>query len=202
MCERNRVQNIFRFSGTGNSHEQIARNREREIAATLERAKGEVGQTNTAQIKLRELEQEVTADDIWQLFSGTYLEPTAPLRYREHHLYEHGNIQGIRLAVDIDGKAHTLTGEGNGPINAAVHALQTAGISVQVRSYEERSMAPSGEGGNAQACAFMEIAGKNSGEYYGVGVDSNIVTASLKALLSGANRLASGQLRAPLNQAA
>jgi 2-isopropylmalate synthase len=48
----------------------------------------------------------------------------------------------------------------------------------------------------------MEIAGKNSGEYYGVGVDSNIVTASLKALLSGANRLAAGQLREPLNQAA
>jgi 2-isopropylmalate synthase len=63
-------------------------------------------------------------------------------------------------------------------------------------------MLPTGEDGNTQACAFMEIAGKNSGEYYGVGVDSNIVTASLKALLSGANRLAAGQLREPLNQAA
>jgi 2-isopropylmalate synthase len=145
---------------------------------------------------------EVTADDIWNIFSSTYLESTAPIHYREHHLFEHGSAQGIRLMIDIDGTPHTLNGEGNGPINAAVNALKCAGINIQVRSYEERSMLPMGEDGNTQACAFMEIAGKNSGEYYGVGVDSNIVTASLKALLSGANRLAAGQLREPLNQAA
>jgi 2-isopropylmalate synthase len=52
------------------------------------------------------------------LFSRTYLESTAPVRYREHHLFEHGSAQGIRLTVDIDGTPHILTGEGNGPINA------------------------------------------------------------------------------------
>ena len=145
---------------------------------------------------------EVTADDIWNIFSSTYLESTAPIHYREHHLFEHGSAQGIRLSIDIDGTPHILNGEGNGPINAAVNALKCAGINIQVRSYEERSMTPIGEDGNARACAFMEIAGKNSGECYGVGVDSNIVTASLKALLSGANRLAAGQLSEPLNQAA
>jgi 2-isopropylmalate synthase len=145
---------------------------------------------------------EVTADDIWNIFSSTYLESTAPIHYREHHLFEHGSAQGIRLSIDIDGTPHILNGEGNGPINAAVNALKCAGINIQVRSYEERSMTPIGEDGNARACAFMEIAGKNSGECYGVGVDSNIVTASLKALLSGANRLAAGQLREPFNQAA
>ncbi|WP_153145453.1 2-isopropylmalate synthase [Dechloromonas sp. H13] len=131
---------------------------------------------------------EVSADDIWRLFSDTYLESTAPVRYREHHLFEQGNAQGIRLTVDIDGAPHLLTGTGNGPIDAAVHALQGAGISVQVRSYEERSMAPSGEAGDAQACAFMEIAATGRGECYGVGIDDNIVTASIKALLSGVNR--------------
>ena len=60
----------------------------------------------------------------------------------KRQLYEHGNAQGIRLSVDIDGRPHLLAGEGNGPINAAVHALQSAGIAVQVRSYEERSMVP------------------------------------------------------------
>ena len=145
---------------------------------------------------------EVTADDIWNIFSSTYLESTAPIEYREHYLFEHGSAQGIRLSIDIDGTPHILNGEGNGPINAAVNALKCAGINIQVRSYEERSMTPIGEDGNARACAFMEIAGKNSGECYGVGVDSNIVTASLKALLSGANRLVAGQLSEPLNQAA
>jgi 2-isopropylmalate synthase len=134
---------------------------------------------------------EMSSADIWQLFSRTYLEGERPVRYVEHHLFEHGNAQGIRLAVEVDGVSHLLTGEGNGPIDAAVHALQGIGISVQVRSFEERATSPSGEGGNARACAFMELAHPAGGrECYGVGLDSNIITASIKALLSGINRLA------------
>ncbi len=132
---------------------------------------------------------EVSADDIWNLFARTYLDGVAPVRYLGHHLFEHGSAQGIRLNLEIDGTPHLLTGEGNGPINATVHALQSAGIRIQVRSYEERSMVPMGEDGNARACAFMEIAGNGSGDCYGVGMDANIVTASIKALLSGINRI-------------
>ena len=145
---------------------------------------------------------EVSADGIWAMFARTYLDAETPIRYREHHLFEHGSAQGIRLKLEIDGTPHLLTGEGNGPINAAVHALQSAGIDIQVRSYEERSMVPMGEDGNARACAFMEIAGKEGGECYGVGVDSNIVTASIKALLSGVNRLGAGRMRGEQQQAA
>jgi len=132
---------------------------------------------------------EISAAAIWQLFSITYLDASAPLGYREHHLFEHGAAQGIRLNVDIQGVSHLLAGEGNGPIDAAVHALQSVGINVQVRSYEERAMGASGEAGDARACAFVEIANlAGGGECYGVGMDSNIVTASIKALVSGINR--------------
>ena len=145
---------------------------------------------------------EVSAEGIWAMFAKTYLDASSPIHYREHHLFEQGGNQGIRLNIDIDGVPHLLTGEGNGPINAAVHALQSAGIAIQVRSYEERSMVPMGEDGNARACAFMEIAGRQSGECYGVGVDSNIVTASIKALLSGVNRLGAAQMRESQSKAA
>ena len=131
---------------------------------------------------------EVSAADIWSLFTATYLEAPGTVRYVEHHLFEHGKAQGIRLTVEIGGTTHLLTGEGNGPIDAAVHALRGAGIDVQVRSYEERSMGASGDGGDARACAFMELA-RAGGECYGVGLDANIVTASIKALVSGVNRL-------------
>jgi len=67
--------------------------------------------------------------------------------------------------------------------------LLTAGFQFQVRSYEERSMVPMGEDGNARACAMLEVAAKGSGDCYGVGIDSNIVTASIRALISGVNRL-------------
>ncbi|HRF10807.1 MAG: 2-isopropylmalate synthase [Candidatus Accumulibacter phosphatis] len=131
---------------------------------------------------------EMSAADIWQLFSGSYLGSEHPVRYVEHHLFEHGGTQGIRLSVEIDGRAHLLAGEGNGPIDAAVQALRGAGLVVQVRSYEERSMSSSGS--DASACAFLELTRVgNAGECYGVGIDVNIVTASIRALVNGVNRL-------------
>lgn len=132
---------------------------------------------------------EMSAADIWQLFSRSYLGIDHPVRYIEHHLFEHGSAQGIRLSVEIDGRVHLLAGEGNGPIDAAVQALRGAGLVVQVRSYEERSMSSSGS--DASACAFMELTRAGSaGECYGVGIDANIVTASIRALVNGVNRLA------------
>ena len=134
---------------------------------------------------------EVNAADIWKLFSETYLDTIEPVRYVEHHLFEHNNAQGIKLVVEHQGVKHVLNGEGNGPIDAAAHALQQIGINLKVRSYEERSMSSSDDAGDARACAMMEVAtAGGSGECYGVGIDANIVTASLKALISSANRVA------------
>ena len=133
---------------------------------------------------------EMEAADIWDLFAKTYLETTTPVRYVKHHLFEDGDAQGIKLTLQIDGKMQEFSGEGNGPIDAAVHALRKAGIALQVRSYEERSLGSSREGGDAKASAFMEVTQAGSErECYGVGLDANIVTASIKALVSGANRL-------------
>ena len=133
---------------------------------------------------------EVLAADIWNLFSQTYLQASGPVVYREHHLFEHGSGQGMRLVMDIHGVTQVLTGYGNGPIDAAVHALQSAGLGVQVRSYEERSMGASAEGGEARACAFLEIVRPGeAGACYGVGIDGNLITASIRALVSGVNRL-------------
>jgi 2-isopropylmalate synthase len=146
--------------------------------------------SGVAQRHMDEHGGEMSAADIWQLFSRTYLATDKPLRYIEHHLFEHGSAQGIRLTVEMGGKIHSLAGEGNGPIDAAVHALRSLGVDLQVRSYEERSMGSSGEGGDAKACAFMEVTRPGSGqECHGVGVDANIVTASIRALVSGINRL-------------
>ncbi len=135
---------------------------------------------------------EMQAKDVWQLFSISYLDTVTPFRYLDHHLFEEGNVQGIRLNMELNGIPRTLTGEGNGPIDAAVHAVRGMGVDVQVRSYEERSLAPSSQAGNARACAFIEIAYSSAGashEVYGVGMDENIVTASIKALVSSINRM-------------
>ena len=128
---------------------------------------------------------EVRASDIWRLFSADYLELAAPIDYLEHHLFEQGAQQGIALTVDIDGARRTLRGIGNGPIDAAVHAL---GADVDVLDYEERAI---GHGSDARAVAFVELAAPGlNGSCFGVGMDGNIVTASIRAILSAVNRVA------------
>jgi len=132
---------------------------------------------------------EMTPPDIWQLFSATYLETSSPVNYLSYHLFEQDDAQGIKLHVEINGVPTTLTGIGNGPIDAAVDAFRTAGIDMQIRHFEERSMNVSIKGGNANACAFIEVKKTDAGsaELYGVGIDANIVTASIEALISGIN---------------
>jgi 2-isopropylmalate synthase len=137
---------------------------------------------------------EMSAQDIWALFSSTYLDGFAPLRYVSYQLTDHpsdASGQGIRLTVELAGVARTLEGAGNGPIDAAVDALDQLGFELQVRSFEERSTKSSTHGGDAQACAFMELSAQatDSPDRFGVGLDHNIVTASIKALVSGLNRL-------------
>ncbi len=127
---------------------------------------------------------EVTAQELWELFNDTYVRSDEPLRYLGHHLAEHGAQQGIRLEVEIDGRAVSLNGDGNGPIDAAVRALH---LPLQVQSYEERSL---GHGAGARAAAMVEVAFEDiAATTFGVGLDANIVTASIRALVSGANRL-------------
>ncbi len=131
--------------------------------------------------------REISAADIWQLFRDTYLDFSQRIVYLEHHLFEQGELQGIRLVVEIDGARRVLTGCGSGPVDAAVHALQEAGIAVQVRSFDESSMSRCAD---AAACAFVQVAPSVGGaECYGVGIDANIVTAALKALVCGVDRM-------------
>jgi 2-isopropylmalate synthase len=131
-------------------------------------------------------ETEMTADVLWSLFQDTYLHTPAQVAgaigYRGHRLADDGH--GIEIDVTIDGENHTLAGQGNGPIDAAVQAL---GMPLQVHSYEERAI---GSGSNAKALAIVEagIDGQ-PGATFGVGLHHNIVTASVQAVVSAANRL-------------
>ena len=130
-------------------------------------------------------ETEMGAAQLWELFQATYLRaPAAPaVVCHTHRLDEDG--QGIELDVSIEGVRQTLRGQGNGPIAATVDAL---GLSLRVDHYEERA---TGTGANAQALAIVEAAMDGvAGSTFGAGAHHNIVTASVQAIVSVANRLA------------
>ncbi|WP_333843032.1 2-isopropylmalate synthase [Pelomicrobium sp.] len=127
--------------------------------------------------------KEVTASEIYALFRREYLEVSDPYRYLAHHVNERqeGDVE-ITVELEQRGRRRTLRGRGNGPIDAFVHAL---GEEVRVLDYHEHAI---GAGAAAAAAAYVELKLGDGPTLYGVGVDPNIVTASLKAIVSGVNR--------------
>ena len=129
--------------------------------------------------------KEVSAADIWRIFEEEYLTVTEPFEYLGHTLFDEDGKQGVKMRVKRHGKEEELSGVGNGPIDAAMSALS---VNLQVRQYDEHSL---GQGSDAQAAAFIEVGDPDHpGDLFGVGLDPNIITASLKALVSAANRAA------------
>jgi 2-isopropylmalate synthase len=95
-----------------------------------------------------------------------------------------GKVEIAATAI-VDGVEHRITGAGNGPIDAFAHALSDVDVAVRVLDYAEHALSA---GGDAQAAAYVEadVAGTM---VWGVGVDANIVTASLRAVVAAVNRV-------------
>jgi 2-isopropylmalate synthase len=141
---------------------------------------------------------EMTADQIWEVFSSEYLTRTSPLELDSVHTSSAaGERDALTTNVFVDGELHTLEGTGNGPIAAFVDALNglpRGGTDqtwdVRVLDYAEHALSA---GGDAVAAAYVEcLVGDEV--LWGVGIDANIVTASLKAVLSAVNRAAGGRV--------
>ena len=129
--------------------------------------------------------REIAAADIHALFAREYLEHSAPFSYVSHAMTEKSaGSQRVQVEVSViqDHVRKTLPGTGNGPIDAFVNAL---GIDIQLMDYHEHAI---GSGADARAACYVELRVANGPTLFGAGIDSNIVTASFKAVLSAVNR--------------
>ena len=90
----------------------------------------------------------------------------------------------LAAEISVDGRARQVEGVGNGPISAFCDALASVGVAARVLDYTEHALT---EGTDAQAAAYVEceIGGR---VFWGVGIDTNTVTASMRAVLSAVNR--------------
>ena len=134
---------------------------------------------------------EITGEAMWQVFEDEYL-PTANDdkkwgRFRLKGLSQTSVLdEDVQLSISIldRGQLVELSGEGNGPIAAFGNILQAYGVDVRVLDYYEHALSA---GGDASAAAYLECA--IEGEvFWGVGIDPNTTTASLKAVVSAINR--------------
>jgi 2-isopropylmalate synthase len=127
---------------------------------------------------------EVSSDEIWQIFSAEYLggesEGARPARLRLHS-YE---LSTSTFTVELDGVEQVVVGEGNGPIATFVNALESLDVDIRVLDYAEHAI---GAGSDARAAAYVEAA-SGGRVLWGIGIDPNIVTSSLHAVVSAVNR--------------
>jgi 2-isopropylmalate synthase len=132
---------------------------------------------------------EITADQLWHIFEDEYL-PTdsAPWgRFRLKGMSQNSVMgEDVQLTIKITdrGAPVELSGTGNGPIAAFCHIMQNHGVDVRVLDFHEHALS---SGGDATAAAYLEceIGGQ---VFWGVGIDPNTTTASLKAVVSAINR--------------
>jgi 2-isopropylmalate synthase len=132
---------------------------------------------------------EVDPAQMWDIFSQEYLVDHQPDPRLVVHDYGVSTVDAkVELVAhaELDGQPRQLTGVGNGPIDAFVHALSDADIEVRVLDYAEHAMS---SGGDAEAAAYVE-AEVDGTVLWGVGTDRNIVTASLRAVAAAVNRAA------------
>ena len=152
------------------------------------------------QIEMREEVQRVTDDEgrelpsqrIYDLFEEIYVkQPGGRFSYVDHHTTLAGDgsatkLRNLEASILDNGKEIKITGKGTGPIDGFVDALSKhARIEISVVDYSEHTLRP---GADASAICYMEIE-SGGRKLFGVGINSNIVAASLEALVSAVNRL-------------
>ena len=134
---------------------------------------------------------EVTPADIWAAFQNEYLptpgDPWGRIALRDGQTATTADGQdAVTVDAVVDGEDTVLSGSGNGPLDAFVGALQGLGVDVRVLDYVEHTMS---EGAGAQAASYIECAIDGT-VLSGVGIDANIVRASIKPVVSAVNRAA------------
>ncbi len=144
--------------------------------------------SKTIQAVAEDTGTEITPTAMWDEFQAMYLPEAPVLQLRSHELVTRADEETTITAHLTDGgEAVTVSGTGNGPIAAFVHAVSTGlGIELDVVDYHEHSM---GRGADATAVAYVETVDSANDTRWGIGTDPNIITASLRAVLCAADRI-------------
>ena len=133
--------------------------------------------------------KEIQPAMIWETFRKEYLENASPVAFVSHTTVPEPGRPDVRLIdakVVFNGQERKISGHGNGPIAGYVDALaNNCGVRIKVRDYHQHA---TGAGSDAQAVSYIEAETADGRVLWGVGMDTNIVTASLKAVSCAANR--------------
>ena len=133
--------------------------------------------------------RELAADEIYETFKAEFLEKNSPLKlvgYQTNKIEGSSEEISCRATIEMEGESKSIKGQGNGPINAFVHALENEGVKdFKLTDYRQHSI---GKGSATESAAFVQLQTKSGRTAYGCGIDSSIEKSGLLALISAFNR--------------
>ncbi|MXP25082.1 2-isopropylmalate synthase [Altererythrobacter indicus] len=135
-----------------------------------------------------EMSRELNAEDIWQVFREAYFVKIEKRRFRLVDYDEGRAADGTRVftgTIEVDGQAQRVSGRGKGLVGSVLATIKdTFGVELEVTDYTEHALT---KGTDAKAAAYLECHLPTGETVWGVGIDSDVATASVRAILSAAN---------------
>jgi len=137
-----------------------------------------------------EVGREITSQEVHRIFVEEFVHPAGPFELIGYWPRPDDNdptqIHG-ELRMRVRGQERTVAADGNGPISAFVHGVQKLGAAgFEVDDYHEQAV---GKGADATAMAYVPLKLKDNGVIFGVGTDTNIDQAAVRAIVAGINRM-------------
>ena len=135
-----------------------------------------------------ELGRELNAGDIWDAFRRAYFVKIEPRQFRLVDYEERKAADGTRLftgTIAVEGNERSVSGRGNGLISSVLSTIEDAfGLQLEIVDYTEHALTT---GRDSRAAAFLECRTPEGRTIWGCGIDEDVATASVRAVLSAAN---------------
>ena len=130
--------------------------------------------------------KELMPEEIYRIFVDTYANLEAPIKLDHYHFVRNGDFH-VTITLTINGQQKSFQGDGNGRLDAVNDALEKGlGIVYSDLTYKEHALT---KGSKSQAIAYVGITAQSGKIFWGAGTDNDIITASIKALLSAINQI-------------
>ncbi|MCM1007512.1 MAG: 2-isopropylmalate synthase [Ruminococcus flavefaciens] len=130
--------------------------------------------------------KELLPDEVYEIFKTNYVDITTPLKVTEAHYVQHDGIEAT-VSLEYNGRTASATNNGNGRLDAVSNAIQSyTGLKYSISTYTEHALEV---GSSSKAVSYVEILSDDGKSFWGTGVDTDIVTSSIKALVSAVNNM-------------
>lgn len=130
--------------------------------------------------------KELLPDEVFAIFKESYVDITEPIKITSTHFVQHGNIEAT-VSLEYKGRSAVATDVGNGRLDAVSNAISSyTGVKYTINTYTEHALEV---GSHSKAVSYVEITAEDGTGYWGTGIDTDIVTSSIKALVSAVNNM-------------